>query len=79
MGRWAWLIINGWFGVRDSALRLEEFRELVQEILQIAASTGPRGFFRSVQAGGAVLEVGRDYMVQLQQGVREPPEVSGVD
>eukprot|EP00884_Botryococcus_braunii_P021730 jgi/Botrbrau1/8240/Bobra.0392s0035.1 len=60
---------------RNSGLRVEEFRELLQEILQIAASTGPRGFFRSVQAGGAVLEVGRDYMVQLRQGVRESPEV----
>lgn len=51
--------------------RTEQLRELVQESIKIAVQTGPRGVFRSLQAGQAVAGLAQDYILR---GQLDPPQ-----
>uniref|UniRef100_A0A383VQQ0 Protein kinase domain-containing protein n=1 Tax=Tetradesmus obliquus TaxID=3088 RepID=A0A383VQQ0_TETOB len=53
--------------------RSKELQELLQESLKIAMQTGPRGMFRSIQAGQAVASLAQDYV--LSGGRLDPPQV----
>jgi aarF domain-containing kinase len=53
--------------------RSKEFQELLQESMKIAVQTGPRGLFRSIQAGQAVASLAQDYV--LSGGQLDPPQV----
>lgn len=48
--------------------RLGELQELLQEVLQVAVATGPRGLARSAQAASALLSVAREQAQRLQAG-----------
>lgn len=57
----------------EEAQRLiTELTALLQESVQVAVDTGPRGFQRSVQALQAILSIAQDY---ARTGQVEPPEV----
>eukprot|EP00882_Tetradesmus_deserticola_P012074 GHRQ01012790.1.p1 GENE.GHRQ01012790.1~~GHRQ01012790.1.p1 ORF type:complete len:213 (+),score=58.11 GHRQ01012790.1:557-1195(+) len=53
--------------------RSKELQELLQESFKIAVQTGPRGLFRSLQAGQAVASLAQDYV--LSGGQLDPPQV----
>jgi len=57
---------------QDPAKRAQQLNELLQETLQISIQTGPKGFFRGLQAADAVLSLTREY---LTKGTLDPPEV----
>ncbi|KAK9817683.1 hypothetical protein WJX72_000601 [[Myrmecia] bisecta] len=60
----------------EVAKRVKELRELVQEIISVSMSTGPRGAMRAVQAAEAVFGVGRDYLLNWQRNsVQEEPQI----
>ncbi|KAF5833253.1 hypothetical protein DUNSADRAFT_10491 [Dunaliella salina] len=56
----------------EQAKRARQLTELLQETLQISFQTGPRGFFRGLQAADAVLSLTREYLIK---GTLDPPEV----
>ncbi|KXZ49651.1 hypothetical protein GPECTOR_20g508 [Gonium pectorale] len=56
----------------DPGKRAAQLRELVQETIRITTSTGPRGFFRAVQAAQSVAQLAAEY---LAQGSVDPPPV----
>jgi aarF domain-containing kinase len=56
---------------RQAQKRAEQLNELLQETVQLALQTGPKGIVRSLQAADAVLSLARE---QLQAGRIDPPE-----
>lgn len=48
----------------DQVQRIEQLRELVQETIRISMSTGPRGFFRAVQAAQSVASLAAEYFAK---------------
>lgn len=55
--------------------RREQLEQLLRDVSRSIVDTGPRGFFRGVQALQAVAVVGQGYLQSLQRGVQEPPQV----
>jgi hypothetical protein len=56
---------------RQTQKRVEQLNELLQETVELAVKTGPKGIVRSFQAADAVLSLARE---QLQAGRLDPPE-----
>ena len=54
----------------NGARRLQDLQELLREATTLAVATGPRSVTRTAQAGGALLEVAREQLQQLQRGGR---------
>jgi hypothetical protein len=48
----------------EQAQRVEQLRELVQETVRISVSTGPRGFFRAVQAAQSIATLAAEYLTR---------------
>lgn len=48
--------------------RLADLQELLQEVVQTALATGPRGLARSAQAASALLGLAREQALRLQAG-----------
>lgn len=55
--------------------RSQALQQLLRDVGATVAETGPRGFFRGLQALQAVALVGSSYLQNLQKGVQEPPQV----
>jgi hypothetical protein len=56
----------------DASKRARQLGELLQESVQIAIATGPKGLVRGLQAADAVLGLLGEY---LQRGMTDAPEV----
>lgn len=54
---------------RDTAKLMSQLQELVQEAFKLSTEAGPKGIIRGIQAGQAVLEVGRDYIASGQVSI----------
>ncbi|GLC36376.1 hypothetical protein PLESTF_000329900 [Pleodorina starrii] len=48
----------------DQRQKIEQLRELVQETVRISVSTGPRGFFRAVQAAQSIATLAAEYLAK---------------
>ncbi len=60
---------------QDPARRAAALQELLAEIGATVQASGPRGAARALQAAQALLSVSRDYVLGLQRGRQEPPQV----